>query len=579
MLLFFFALFGVAVAFGVPHGNGQLRQWLCEADPSICSPVASDAHSMVKTYFEAFAKKLSSSYLQSDPSLPIEELLLHLQAARATTSTSAAQDPPYYGFIPWSLGHATSTAPLKVTSPACQREVKFSTAVAPTNVQVTIEGIGADPVNCTSSFFFTLGSKSTTVTFAHQQPSTLFNLTYDGSDPAALWDVEHKGVRVFENPSADPAIGFNDAVDTLLLFLPLLLNHLDNVSAVHNAYFLSNYSLMTPYTVPRGSFSTPDIPFKSGDLLAKMSLDGLGPTESFAQGTTSGHTVIVLMNETDGQWYMCESVEVGITCAESSAWYLQMSLVGAAVVWVPLHPVLSAQFNLTAAWSHVNQMLGNSYGYFNFFFGWVDTLEDNYPCLPWKFSRCLTYDVVEYVMLMLDEEVHELANTFFGQALNHRAQTGNLNGRILDALHHAAVHLGIDDGRVLMSLPEQDAWRYNSTKRGVPGHVMLPSQVCSSFACSTLRAAGVFRQQIDDEIQCTEIDVYDIFSMKIFDAAQFGSGRPSACVESDPDNTLCQLTGTWTFNLIQNVNTRPLSRNMSQHCASRNPSPYNHTGC
>lgn len=524
------------------------------------------------------------------PPLALVDVLVRLQTfleAHPRPVTAGPQDPPYFGFIPKYLGAVLPAQDVVVfgTTP-CNSTIGVSVALNETTGVVRIDADawrsgGNSSGVCVDDLLLTVGPKSTAIRI-EGTGSYSATVAVAIQDPAYAWDAQTNGVRVFRYHNSDVFTRLLDTIDTLLLFLPMLTGHLDPASAVANVRFLSNYSLMTPYPEPRPfpyvvNVSAAD-DIHSGDLFAKMDLNGLGPIEAFAQGTTSGHTAIAIRNTTTGVLFVCESVEQGITCTEYPEWIDSMQAAGSNIVMAPLNASLRALFNVTEAWMHIHRFLGNEYGYFNFFFGWVDTEEDNYPCMPWEWDRCLTSALVEYVMLFLDASVPEVASTFFGQALNHRAATGVLNMSIANVLHLAGTQRSLS-AKQLMTIPENDTWLYNSTKRGVPGRQLLPSEVCSSFACSTLRAGGVFEPSIGSNITCTEIDVWDIFAMKMFDTSRMGPNRPAPCVAADPNNNLCQLSGTWTFALVEDANTRPLQPQMSLHCASQNPVPYNRDGC
>ena len=50
------------------------------------------------------------------------------------------------------------------------------------------------------------------------------------------------------------------------------------------------------------------------------------------------------------------------------------------VVLLPLDDAASARFNETKAMAWVESVVGLNYGYSVLFWGWIDTLADNYPC-------------------------------------------------------------------------------------------------------------------------------------------------------------------------------------------------------
>lgn len=43
-------------------------------------------------------------------------------------------------------------------------------------------------------------------------------------------------------------------------------------------------------------------------------------------------------------------------------------------------------------------MLGIDYGYEVMLMGWIDTLKDNYPCLPPNYDLCLAPELVEVLL-------------------------------------------------------------------------------------------------------------------------------------------------------------------------------------
>lgn len=563
-------------AAGLALLNSCCRDWMHSYDGA-ASSVSAQYEEMI---FDA------CKMLADEHDLGAALSLLQLRRATAQATTDGEQDPPYFGFIPKFLGRivAPATAVLEITP--CNTTMSVQPLLNATTGVITIRvdafrATNSSSIICVDNMWFSVGAKTSSLRI-EGTGSYVASLAVDMTSASIAWDASTNGVRVYRFAHSDPWVGLVQIVDTLLLFLPQLTGHTDPVSALSNVNFISNYSLMTPYPIPRpfpyvvNVSTTSDI--HDGDLFAKMDLDGIGPIEAFAQGTTSGHTAFALRNTTTGELFVCESVAQGIICTLYDVWIQQKQSFGSNIVLVPLDPSLRAVFNNSAAWEHVNKFLGNQYGYFNFFFGWVDTEEKNFPCFPWEWKRCLSSELVEFVMLFLDASVPEVASTFFGQALNHRAQTGVLDMPISDVIYAASKHLAMSFKR-LMTVPEDDAWLYNSTKRGVPGRQLLPSEVCSSFACSTLRAAGVFDASIHSNITCTEIDVYDMFSMSIFDTTRMGDGRPTACLAADPHNNLCQLSGGWTFHLVEDMNTRPVTPQMSLHCASRNPVPYDREGC
>jgi hypothetical protein len=259
-------------------------------------------------------------------------------------------------------------------------------------------------------------------------------------------------------------------------------------------------------------------------------------------------------------------------------------------VLVPLAKRHREAFNLTGAWAWVNATYGNGYGYPNFLMGWLDSApRGNLPSFPPSFgdkskdrnARALTFEAMELFLWRINDVAPHVVSFFVGQALNHRVGTWNSNGGLgfAEVLQAAGAAQSLGS---LLVIPEQDRWRYNTTRRGVPGSMLLPAQVCSTLGMNILRHAGVFKSTSED-FQATEIQCWDAYSLALWDSDRVGDGRPAICKQADPLNNLCQLSGNYTFYLQQaqngGFNTRVPYAHMNEKCWTLNPAPYNHQGC
>lgn len=121
--------------------------------------------------------------------------------------------------------------------------------------------------------------------------------------------------------------------------------------------------------------------------------------------------------------------------------------------------------------------------------GWLDTITDNYPCVPDDYSSvCLTYDILEVIFGNIDLVMPELTNLFINQAWNKRISTENLN--FPDILYQGALK-GID-GRTIPTIPEDDSWLYKTVRNGSNDVILGKSMVCCVFVCNMWKAGGVF---------------------------------------------------------------------------------------
>lgn len=138
----------------------------------------------------------------------------------------------------------------------------------------------------------------------------------------------------------------------------------------------------------------------------------------------------------------------------------------------------------------------------------------------------------------------------------------------------AAFNVSFD---TLAAVPEQDSWRYRTTRNGAPttGRAM----VCTVFSCNVLKAGGVFDAVGRDNVQCGEQTTWDIVSAALYDVKRIGANRPPSCVEADPDNELCQLMGDWTLRALPDFNSRGLYANMGNACPSKAPAFMRPSNC
>jgi len=114
----------------------------------------------------------------------------------------------------------------------------------------------------------------------------------------------------------------------------------------------------------------------------------------------------------------------------------------------------------------------------------------------------------------------------------------------------------------LMAQPEIDGWVYND---GV-------SYVCSAYVAALYKAAGLFG---DMEINATEFTPRDVYTLSFFDT-EFS--RPQACVDADPDQSWCQLSGKYRMSFPGYNSIKPYN-NMCENCPTIAPEYPRPDGC
>jgi len=280
-------------------------------------------------------------------------------------------------------------------------------------------------------------------------------------------------------------------------------------------------------------------------------LDGLDPTLAWGMGSTTGHTVSALWM--DGELFITESTVTdsywptnGIQKTPYRKWLKQAEEASYNVVWAPLNKHYRALFNETAAVEFFKANEGLDYGYRNMLYGWIDTLKNNYPCVPGDYSSiCTSWEYFESMFGILDRKVPPLVDLFVNQAFNFRIGTTGLR---LPEIFQAAAGKGIESAAI-PAIPEQDSWMYQTTKGVEETPAVGRSMVCCVYVCSSWKAAGLFG---DKEVNCGEFTNVDDYGLAFF------------------EDEYTQIIGRWTLELNR-FNIKKPYDHMSEKCSSLAP--------
>lgn len=339
-------------------------------------------------------------------------------------------------------------------------------------------------------------------------------------------------------------------LETVLLFVPEFTKNVDPRSAERNVDFMATYpKFVMEKRNPSSNLPPPAELIHSGDFLGVIRLDGLDPMLAWGMGSTTGHTTVALW--IDGELYICESTVTdsywptnGIQKTPYKTWLRQAEEAGYNVVHVPLNLKTRKSFNETAAVEFFKSVEGLDYGYINMLWGWIDTLYDNYPCVPDDYSSvCLQFELVESLFSIIDRTIPQISDLMWNPAFNKRIGTSDLGTA---DIFYAADQQGIE-ARAIPAIVEQDDWVYNTTRYGEPA--VGKSMVCCVFVCNVWKAAGVFG---DMEINCAEMTNVDDYSLTIF------------------EDTYQQILGRWTLTLNK-YHTKTPYEHMAETCASLPP--------
>jgi len=253
--------------------------------------------------------------------------------------------------------------------------------------------------------------------------------------------------------------------------------------------------------------------------------------------------------ESQAGWYWPRT---GLQMNKFSTWIKWASNASFNVAVLPLKAEIRAKFNETAVYDWFKTVEGMPYGYHNFVFGWIDTVQDNFPPIldPQVFT--IGFSLVEEIMPSAIASV-------YGEAMNKRLGTSGLTIAELQVV-------AMQQGTTLLevqTIPEIDGWWYSD------GY----SYVCSSFVLAMYKQAGI----LDGfTLQGTEFTPKDVYSLNIFDTQ---STLPAVCTQADPTLPYCQILGAYRINLGIDFGSIPPYSNMNQNCPSIAPNYVRPAGC
>eukprot|EP00301_Raphidiophrys_heterophryoidea_P018984 c3973_g1_i1.p1 GENE.c3973_g1_i1~~c3973_g1_i1.p1 ORF type:complete len:594 (+),score=163.66 c3973_g1_i1:45-1826(+) len=477
-----------------------------------------------------------------------------------------ADDYPYWRFIPELTGKVIPDGPAIKWDGLCYTGSSAKAVnTNSTTVTITLTLGKAKSLVCSDTFLIsdvTQFGLHTYTTHGEKQIVWTLSSNLTSSD---LWDLHTNGIRVFM--FLDPLEELMKSItETALLFEPIATKAVSSSAASRNLDFLSKYASihMTKRNITDVALNASEI--NSGDFFGVLRLDGLDPMLGWAMGSTTGHTTVALRDSETGILYVCESTATssywdvnGIQCTEYEQWIAKAKAASYHVVHLPLAPKYRSAFNEANAWDFVRSVEGFDYGYYTLLYGWVDTVADNYPCIPPTYTRCLTYEIVE-ILFPIGSMFVPAFKMLWEQAWNFRVQSRGLS-------FSAMLQKAANDGIVANTIPtivEQDSWMYNTTRNGQPA--VGPSMVCCVFVCNVWKHSGMFGD-LAEQINCGELTNWDDYSMLVFDPDYV---RPQACVDADPDNNVCQLLGDYTL-LVNNYNSKAPFPHIAEKCPSLPP--------
>ena len=445
-------------------------------------------------------------------------------------------------------------------------DLKTGSLRQPSSSPVFFEGKAAEPLHrsACSDLYLIATRQSWFLRRINQSSNSEYEnlVASEGWLPTEYDYVQQYGVQVFLIQGG--VVGFIEDLVKTALFLFSAQEEQDSIQ------FLQDYVGWT--LEPRNLSVTTIIPsvteVQSGDYLAFFKFGppngGWNSMEAYGTGGHCDHAAVIL--EIDGEKYVTESIggggnypggPQGIIATPYAAWMenLRVNHTAWLVNLLRLSKSSQSRWNQQAAEQFFKSVQGNPYGFNNYIFGWIDTVNANYP-------PPLSAPLLPILFTLMDKIDYNASWMMWGQALNHRVNnTGpylDMNG-IFELIEPQ--NISFYD---LMTVPEQDSWRY--------GPEQLPSLVCDVYVMAVYNAAGIFDPQLD--FSYTEMTPFDSYSLNLY--AGLGEWRqPVGCAN---DQLYCQISGKYYLTMPGVNQVAPYS-SMFNTCPGLPQEYYRPPGC
>ncbi|KAH3758676.1 zinc finger protein, MYND-type [Pelomyxa schiedti] len=447
--------------------------------------------------------------------------------------------PPLVGMM-WIGGDVTSW-----DSDPCFKTTKAIVYQSENSVLANFSFSGSKSVlRCKANYLIACGPMFVVAQFENANTNTWYSVVVANKttdmDKAI---INLNGVGAFILPGSIVEL-FEDILATIELFTSY------NETIVMN--FLDYY--MDIPAVPRTPSTLDTSYMKSGDVIVTWrTSSGIDALDMFGTGGYASHSAIVL--EIDGEKYVVEAINPYNLATPVDKWMEDDGYNPRAIL--RMGPEFLARYDNEKAVQRWKELEGLYYGYSTFMYGWIDTIDQNYP-------PPLSGPFTNWLMYIVDQFLGPIFDMIVGAALNQRIDnpTCCIRGtkcttdqppcltyiNILNTITEQGISM-LD----LIAIPEKEEWEYCIEEK------CGPSRVCSALVTDILKHAGVF-QGID--FYPSEFVPRDVYQMNIYDTA-----KPEGCESLDPDLPYCQVGGDLKL-YLPGWNSVPLYDHMNERCGA-----------
>lgn len=302
---------------------------------------------------------------------------------------------------------------------------------------------------------------------------------------------------------------------------------------------------------PIKSFYVNENDIMNGDLFIKTTLCGTNSLIMYGTGSRGGHMCVALWF--DNELYITESSMEGIIKTPYKEWIKKQDPEVTYVIISRLRKEYRQKFNSSAAINFFNSIEGSSYGFSNLLYGWIDTLQDNYP-YP------INYNLIPTAAILFESFYPNIVYNSLIKGINQRLKyyfnITNINCSNMICVFEYLDKLNISLPYIL-TLVEKDIWNY---PQGI-------QRVCSSYVMSLYKSAGIF--DITD-FEATEFTPKDVYQLNIFDNDW---NMHEQC--KVPGYNYCQIIGKHYW-MLPGFNTINMYKNMNEKCGASPPHYIRH---
>ena len=295
---------------------------------------------------------------------------------------------------------------------------------------------------------------------------------------------------------------------------------------------------------------------KTGDAIVISRMDLIDPLIMIGSGGRIGHCCVCAWK--DNELYVLESQDAlywprhGIQKNKWEDWVKWANNAEFNVLHLPLREEYRNKLDVNKAWTWFeNEVEGLPYGFKNFAFTWIDTVNNSFPFIT-------TNDFEDLFFSMLYKFYPKGADLFGTEAFNFRLKTKGLN---IPQIIAEAARRGMTFEE-LMAIPEEEGLPYEG---GI-------AYTCSCFVIAFWEHGGMFG---DIKLLPNEFTPRDLYTLDIFDK-EFK--RPQECIDDNPDIPYCQVTGSFKIELDNYSTVKPYSH-MNERCPSIGPDFIREDGC